>query len=146
MSRQLLDTDILSEIVKGKDKTVAERAIAYLHAEGRFTTTAVTVAEVVYGFRRMGREDRIAAFEASLSNVDVLPFDDAAARIAGRINADLQGQGRIIGMPDVMIAAIALHHGLTLVTGNSAHFEYVRALGHELGLDNWRDATTQAPP
>lgn len=146
MSRQLLDTDILSEIIKGKDRTVAARAAAYLESEGGFTTTAVTVAEVVYGFRRMGREDRIAAFEASLVNVEVLPFDDATARIAGRINADLQNQGRIIGMPDVMIAAIALHHRLTIVTGNIAHFEYVRALGHELGIDNWRDPATQAPP
>ena len=146
MSKQLLDTDILSEVIKGKDKTVAQKAAAYLEAEGRFTTTAVTVAEVVYGFRRMGREDRITAFEASLTNVEVVPFDDAAARIAGRINADLQGQGRIIGMPDVMIAAIALHRGLTLVTGNVAHFEYVRALGHDLGINNWRDTPTQAPP
>ncbi len=94
----------------------------------------------------MGREDRIAAFEASLVNVEVLPFDDATARIAGRINADLQNQGRIIGMPDVMIAAIALHHRLALVTGNVAHFEYVRALGHELGIDNWRDPATQDHP
>ena len=144
MSKQLLDTDILSEIIKGKHQTVAARAAAYLQAERRFTTTAVTVAEVVYGFRRMGRADRIDAFEASLSNVEVLPFDDAAARIAGRINADLQSQGYIIGMPDVMIAAIALHHGLTLATGNVAHFEYVRAIGFELGIDNWRDSPTQA--
>lgn len=145
MGRQLLDTDILSEVIKGKHEMVAARAAAYLEAERRFTTTAVTVAEVVYGFRRLGREDRIAAFEESLPHVDVLPFDGAAARIAGRINADLQRQGRVIGMPDVMIAAIALRHGLTLVTGNVAHFEYVRSLGHDLGIDNWREPATRAP-
>ena len=33
--------------------------------QGRLTTSAVTVAEIVYGFRRMGREDRVAQFEAS---------------------------------------------------------------------------------
>ena len=56
----------------------------------------------------MGREDRVAQFEASMDATEVLPLDDAAARLAGRINADLERVGRIIGMPDVMVAAIAL--------------------------------------
>jgi predicted nucleic acid-binding protein len=50
MSRRLLDTDILSEIIKDKDAAVAARAAAYLAQHGRFTTSAVTVAEIVYGF------------------------------------------------------------------------------------------------
>jgi predicted nucleic acid-binding protein len=60
----------------------------------------------------LGREDRVALFEASLANADVLPFDDGAARLAGRINADLERAGRIIGLPDVMIAAIAIRSAL----------------------------------
>ncbi len=108
MSKRLLDTDILSEIIKGKNVQVAAKAAAYLAAETQFTTSSISVAEIVFGFRRMGRDDRVAQFEASLSTVDVLPFDDAAGRLAGRINADLESKGRIIGMPDVMIAAIAL--------------------------------------
>jgi hypothetical protein len=60
VSRRLLDTDILSEIIKGKNAAVAARAAAYLAEQGRFTTSAVSVAEIVYGFRRMGREDGVA--------------------------------------------------------------------------------------
>jgi predicted nucleic acid-binding protein len=75
-----------------------------------------------------------------LANVEVVPFDDAAARQAGRINADLERTGRPIGMPDVMIAGIALHKELSLVTGNTAHFEYVRAIGYDLTILNWRTA------
>lgn len=138
MSRCLLDTDILSEIIKGKDAAVVARAAAYLAKQGRFTTSAVTVAEVVYGFRRMGREDRVAQFEASLTAAEVLPLDDAAGRLAGRINADLERSGRVIGMPDVMIAAVALRNGLPIVTGNVAHFEHVRSVGYEMTVDNWR--------
>jgi predicted nucleic acid-binding protein len=78
----------------------------------KFTTSAVTVAEIVYGLRRIGSEDRVALFEASLASADVLPFDDGAARLAERINADLERAGRIIGLPDVMIAAIAIRSGL----------------------------------
>jgi predicted nucleic acid-binding protein len=139
MSRCLLDTDILSEIIKGKNATIAARAMAYIAEQGRFTTSAVSVAEIVYGFRRMGREDRVAQFEASLDTAEVLPLDDAAARLAGRINADLERTGRIIGMPDVMIAAIALRSGLPIVTGNVVHFEQVRSAGYEVVIDNWRN-------
>lgn len=125
---------------------MAAKAADYLREHGQLTISAVTVAEVVYGFRRMGREDRIAQFEASLSNMEVLPFDDTAARLAGRINADLERSGRIIGMPDVMIAGIAIHNGVPLVTGNVAHFEFVRAAGYGLVIENWRETPTQAPP
>jgi len=140
MSRCLLDTDILSEIIKGRDPLVAAKARTYLGQLGRFTTSAVSVAEIIYGFRRIGREDRVSQFEESLTNVEVLTFDAAAARHAGRINADLERSGRTIGMPDVMIAGIAVHHQLPLVTGKTSHFEYVRAVGYDLVLQNWREA------
>lgn len=131
MSRVLLDTDILSEILKGKSAVVTARAGAYLAQQGCFTTSAVSVAEIVYGLRRVGRDDRMAQFEASLDTAEVLSLDDAAARLAGRINADLERAGRIIGMPDVFIAAIALRNGLPIVTGNVAHFEEVRPAGYD---------------
>jgi tRNA(fMet)-specific endonuclease VapC len=137
-SRVVLDTDILSEIIKGKNAVVAAKASAYVAQQGRFTTSAVSVAEIVYGLRRVGREDRVAVFDASLANTDILSFDDAAARVAGRINADLGRAGRVIGLPDVMIAAIALRNGLAGVTGNTSHFEYVRAANYDLRIENWR--------
>jgi len=83
MSKVLLDTDILSEVLKGKSAVVTARADAYLAQQGRFTTSAISVAEIVYGFRRVGREDRVAQFEASLDTAEVLSLDDAAARLAG---------------------------------------------------------------
>jgi tRNA(fMet)-specific endonuclease VapC len=138
MSRVLLDTDILSEILKGKSAVVAARAGTYLAQHGCFTISAVTVAEIVYGFRRVGRDDRVTQFEASLGTSEVLALDDAAACLAGRINADLERAGRVIGMPDVLIAAIALRNGLPIVTGNVAHFEQVRLAGYDLYIDNWR--------
>lgn len=141
MTRRLLDTDILSEIIKAKDSTVAANAAAYLAREGRFTTSAVSVAEIVYGFRRMGRDDRVDQFEASLANTEILPLDDSAARLAGRINADLERKGFIIGMPDVLIASIALGRGLPVVTGNVVHFEHVRSVGYQIVIENWRIAT-----
>ena len=138
MSRQLLDTDILSEVIKGKDRTVAAKATAYLAEHGRFTASAISVAEIVYGLRRMRREDRVAQFEASMDAAEVLALDDAAGRVAGGINADLERIGHVIGMPDVMIAAIALQNRVPVVTGNVAHFEQIQSVGYDLAIQNWR--------
>lgn len=73
MSKVLLDTDILSEILKGKSAVVTARARTYLAQQGSVTTSAVSVAEIVYGLRRVGREDRLAQFEAALETAEVLP-------------------------------------------------------------------------
>jgi tRNA(fMet)-specific endonuclease VapC len=63
----------------------------------------------------------------------VLPFDAPAARLWGEIVAKLEQQGPPIGPFDAQIAAIALHHHLTVVTGNVDHFQRVEGLG----VENW---------
>lgn len=62
-----------------------------------------------------------------------LPFDDVAADHYGRIRAKLNALGTPIGPNDLMIAAIALAHDLTLVTHNTGEFSRVP----ELQLDDW---------
>jgi predicted nucleic acid-binding protein len=137
MDKVVLDTDILSEIIKRKDRLVIDRAAAYVAAQGKLTLTAISVMEIVYGLRRRGREDRVVQFEASLQAAEVLSFDESAGRLAGRINADLETRGRRIGMPDVMIAAIAINQKLPVVTGNVA-YEAIHDVGYALRLENWR--------
>jgi tRNA(fMet)-specific endonuclease VapC len=57
-----------------------------------------------------------------------LPFDDLAADMYGRIRAQLEQAGTPIGPLDMQIAAIALAHGLTLVTNNTREFSRVSGL------------------
>jgi len=57
-----------------------------------------------------------------------LPFDLPAARRYARIRDHLERAGQVIGGNDLMIAAIALTHGLTLVTNNGAEFQRVPGL------------------
>lgn len=59
--RALIDTDIWSEIFKGKSDTVLARAEAYLSQHGRYTLTAVTVFEVISGLQQVQRASRIDA-------------------------------------------------------------------------------------
>jgi predicted nucleic acid-binding protein len=58
-----LDTDTLSEIIKGKNATITAKASAYVSAHGRLTTSTVSVAEIVHGLRRMGRAFGFASGE-----------------------------------------------------------------------------------
>ena len=64
-----------------------------------------------------------------------LPFDDVCVTAYGRIRAELERMGRPISPNDLMIAAIALTHGLTLVTHNTR--EFARVVG--LSLADWEE-------
>ena len=138
LSRVVLDTDILSELLAGKDANVAASARAYREAQGRYTFTVIAVVEIVRGLRRAGASARAEAFVASLGQHEVLTLDTATAVLAGEIDAALTAIGRPIGIADVLVAAIAHRHHLPVVTGNEAHFGYVRDAGYDIAIHNWR--------
>lgn len=64
--------------------------------------------EIVKGFHKLQREDRVQQFLDGLPGVELLTLDQRSAALAGRIYADLERVGQPIGRADPMIAAIAL--------------------------------------
>jgi len=78
------------------------------------------------------REARVARIEHTLSPFRSLPFDDRAARRYAEIRDELETRGEVIGPYDLLIAAIALNHGLTVVTNNR---EFSRIDG--LTVEDW---------
>ena len=138
VDKALLDTDIFSEILKGIDQNVVTHVTAYRAAFGRYTISVITVMEIVKGLHKLQREDRVQQFPAGLANVELLTQDLHSSESAGRIYADLERTGQPIGRADPIIAAIALRYGLTLITGNVAHYQRIQTLGYGLKLDNWR--------
>lgn len=94
--------------------------------------------EIVYGFQRVQNAHRLHDFLAAVASEEVLELERHAAELAGRIAGDLDRTGQTIGKADPMIAAIALQHGLELVTGNMAHYQRIQHLGYPLTLVNWR--------
>lgn len=138
MNKALLDTDILSEVSKGIDPTVARNATAYRHIYGRLTLSVISVMEVIQGYHRVGGLARIQAFRSALVTEEVIVFDQSAADLAGQIAGDLDRVGRPIGRCDPMIAALAISHDLELVTGNTIHYQQIQRLGYQLNLVNWR--------
>jgi tRNA(fMet)-specific endonuclease VapC len=138
LNKAILDTDILSEIIKGVNQTVAAHAKTYRRAFGRYTISAITVMEVVRGYQMKQATRQLQAFLAAIPSAEVLSFDTAEAELAGRIAGELERTGRTIGHADSMIAATATELGLELVTGNTAHFQRVQQLGYPLTLVDWR--------
>lgn len=139
MRKSLLDTDILSEVLKGVDQAVVSAASTYRSHHGFLTTSVVTVMEIVKRLQRVERHDRIDGFLASVSeSEEVLPFGISCSTLAGRIYGDLERIGQPIGRADPMIASIAIDNDLVLVTGNTSHFERIQQLGYPLELANWR--------
>ena len=131
----MLDTDILSNLMKRTPSSGLVARVARVPPEQQFTSS-ITLGELVYGAHRL-RERTAVLLEriedALLPNLPVLPFDTSAARRYGEIRAELEQRGAPIGDADVRIAAIALAHGFKVVTGNERHFRRVPGLG----IENW---------
>ena len=138
MNKALIDSDIDSEVLKAIDQTVARNAAIYRKTHGLLTISAITVMEGIQGLRKVGASRRIQTFRKMIGLEEVLPFDQDATVLAGHIAGDLDRVGRPIGCCDPMIAAIAIHHGLELVTGNTSHYQHIKQLGYPLTLVNWR--------
>jgi len=104
------------------------------HPPADIAFCAVVKAELLYGaYRSTRREDNLRLLTSLFQLFKSLPFDDAAADTYGRIRADLTARGTPIGPNDLMIAAIALAHHLTLVTHNTREFGRVEGLH----LEDW---------
>jgi tRNA(fMet)-specific endonuclease VapC len=95
---------------------------------------SVVIGELVDGVERSPLVHRAtsAARLALLRGLyDSLPYDDPAAEEYGRIRVHLAAAGQLIGTNDMMIAATARLHGLTVVTHNTAEFGRVPGLSVE---------------
>ncbi len=99
---------------------------------------SVVKAELFAGARRSSDPRRALAGQRQfLGRFRSLPFDDRAAEVTGHIHAKLAALGTPIGPLDLLIAAIALANGLTLVTHNTREFGRVDGLT----VDDWENTT-----
>jgi tRNA(fMet)-specific endonuclease VapC len=127
----LLDTNAWIHYLKHADSPVATRLRRTSVQE--VAVCSVVWAELLHGARKYEKRDqRVARIEQTLSPFRSLPFDDAAAHRYAEIRDTLETRGQVIGPNDLLIAAIALTHGLTLVTNNR---EFSRVPG--LNIEDW---------
>jgi predicted nucleic acid-binding protein len=130
----LLDTNILSEVLRKRPNA---RMMERLGKTSRASqlTSCICVLELRYGSRR--RQDHELFWgriqTQLLSEVTVLGLTEKEAITAGDLLAILDRRGEAISLPDALIAATALEAGLTMVTGNTRHFQRIP----NLKVENW---------
>ena len=126
----LLDTDTCSAVLK-RPARLAHRFVQY---QGRLAISTVTLAELHdWAHRPPDPTSRLQQISDLLAEVALLDFGAACAAEFGRLRSLLRRQGIVVGPLDLMIGSVALVHGLTVVTHNTAHF----ALIPGLTVDDW---------
>ena len=123
----LLDTNVLSAYIKGERRTAAK----FIQYGGRLYLSAVTLAEVSVWTRLTNRKAKQSDLDAVLPTLTVLPLDEPIALRFAAVSAGLRNAGAPLPTADLLIAATALHHGLTMVTANRRHFDPVPGLAVE---------------
>ena len=127
----LVDTNVISAAAPSRPVSPAFVEWMDAHSAALFLS-AVTVAEIEDGIAKLRREkakrrsaDLTAWLEAVLHLYGdrILAFDTAIARVAGALSDRARGLGHAPGLADIIIAATAQHHGLTILSRNLRHLE-----------------------
>ncbi|OWV78319.1 NtrR protein [Rhizobium sp. R634] len=132
MTAWMLDTNIVSHIIKGDRPEIIDR-LAALPMED-IVISSVTEGELLYGLAKRGYpkalSERIRQF---LLRVDVLPWDHDVPRTYGDLRATCESKGVTLAPLDMMIAAHAVATDATLVTRDKAFAQ----VSDPLKTDSW---------
>ncbi|MCL2646536.1 MAG: type II toxin-antitoxin system VapC family toxin [Phycisphaerales bacterium] len=122
----LLDTSVCIDHLRRPDSPMHE----WMRSQGPDSVRICSVVrtELLLGVHKSPTERNRNSVAAFLAIVTSIPFDDAAADVCAKIRADLERKGHVIGPYDLQIAAIAVLHGATLVTGNAKEFSRIPEL------------------
>ena len=130
--RYLLDTNIVSELVKNPQGRLAEKMLAA--GWEKYSCTSIIVAcELRYGAAKKQSPKLTFNIEQILASLPVLPFQDAADATYATIRTGLEQRGLPIGCHDLLFADNACSLNLILVTANEQEFSRIP----ELQVDNW---------
>ncbi|MFZ5923345.1 MAG: type II toxin-antitoxin system VapC family toxin [Chloroflexota bacterium] len=116
MSDHILDSNILIRYlrkVSGYKDLLGE-----IERKGWTYISAMTRLEILRGMLERERQDT----SALLNSLETVPITSEIADLAGEMIRSWRGRGVILSDADAVIAATAIHHGLTLVTTNPRHF------------------------
>jgi tRNA(fMet)-specific endonuclease VapC len=130
--KYLLDTNICIALIRQKPAALLQQLTS--HEPGEVGISAITLAELVHGAEKSAQsEHNLSALQQFLLPLELADFDQQAALAYGKIRAELERDGQIIGSMDMLIAAHAMGLGATLVTNNVREFQRVNGLA----LEDW---------
>jgi predicted nucleic acid-binding protein len=115
--KYLFDTDVLIAYLRGYPQAV--ELLKALAAQGfDFLISPVTIIEIEAGIRDTEKEKTYELLDI----FEVCDVDRSIAHSAGSSLRKYRKKGVTLGLADVIIAATALTHHLTLVTYNTNHY------------------------
>ena len=118
MTRFLLDTNAASGLLKGQPDVVARLKAT---SPEQVCLSVVTEAELLFGVANRPDARRLrATLDEFLAAMDVLPWTSTTARRYATLRAELLLRGKPLAPLDLMIAAHASEHDMTLVTKDRA--------------------------
>jgi tRNA(fMet)-specific endonuclease VapC len=127
MKPSMLDTDILSEFLRGNPKVIS-KVDDYLKVYGFINLSIITYYEILNGLLFKDARKQLSSFEAFIELNKVIPLTTSMAKTAAKIQADLRKKGTEIGHTDTLIAGIAITNGFQLITNNTEHFKRIKGL------------------
>lgn len=128
----LLDTNTCIAYLTRRSSKVEEHLQQAVPAD--IALCSIVKSELLFGAHKSAKSaENLARLEVFFRPFASLPFDDAAAKVAGQIRAELEKAGTPIGPNDLLIGAIALTRGLTVVTRNTREFGRIPGLH----LEDW---------
>ncbi|HEY4471377.1 MAG TPA: type II toxin-antitoxin system VapC family toxin [Stellaceae bacterium] len=142
MTRYLLDTNVVSELIKSRPD---ERVVAWIRAtdEADLHLSVLTFAEIRYGIEKLtqsARRERLQRWMdielADRFEDKILDVDRGVAELWGVIMARAAIVSVRLPVMDTLLAATAEHHGMTMVTRNVRDF----ARAGVATLDPWSGA------
>lgn len=124
----VIDTNVLSELMRPRPDP---EVVAWMGTvmPGESATTAITIAEIGQGLRRLPTGKRRALLEDTFASLlaeldrEILSFDRDAAEHYARIPEQRDAAGKRMDPLDSMIAGICVARGATLATRNERDFE-----------------------
>ena len=117
----LVDTNVISELLR---RVPDPQVLQWFDRSRQVAVSVITVDEVVFGLTRRGLNTLLQRFDEFLSDATVLDIDLRVARRAAEMRGALAARGVVRTQPDMLIAATAQVHALTLVTRNVRDFEH----------------------
>lgn len=132
MKAAMLDTDILSEFLRGNPRVI-EKVTEHVNGYGFISLSIITYYEILNGLLYKDARKQLVKFEEFVSLNKVISLTLPMAKAAATIQAELRKKGSEIGHTDTLIAGIAITSNLQLITNNTDHFNRIK----KLEIANW---------
>lgn len=130
--KYLIDSDWVVDYLIGKQQAIDLLSSVFRDGVAISLITLGEIYEGIYFGRDPQRSE--AVFRQFLRSIDVLPLNRSIMQQFARIRGDLRRKGQIIGDPDILIAATAMYHDLTLLTRNRKHYGRIPMLKVEFPI------------